>query len=257
METFPRQTLLTAAELMDVAIRRMEHITCRLQDKPLDPLETAGIPGDIRQLKKDYLALDDALQQSLFLISDQWPSIENNRIRLGQLRGFADGFGRFCKAVTAFDDAVIANESVAIEFMGHYEASREYAALAALYAGLFRSIFDAVQSLLPAPKPHLTPLQGLCEDMQDYFTGKTDKDLEDALLKGVNGGPKGIWNGTLTQATYFGRHFKVSARIMNMLFFFTDTKGNPAKAHFTKYKANKITPETPFAVLLSKYPRKG
>lgn len=256
METFPRQTLLTAAELMDVAIRRMEHITCRLQDKPLDPLETAGIPGDIRQLKKDYLALDDALQQSLFFISDQWPAIENNRARLGELRSFADDFGRFCSTVTAFDDAVIAHESMAIQLLGHYEASREYAALASLYAGLFRSIFDAVQSMLPAPKTRLSPLQGLCEDMQDYFTGKTDKDLEDALLRGLPGGPKGNWNGTLTQATYFGLHFKVTAQIMNRLFFFTDKYGRPTKAHFSRYKSTRITPDTPFALLLSKYPRK-
>lgn len=247
---------MTVSELMDSSILRMERITRSLRGDPLDKLEAAGVPGDIRQMKKDYLSLDDALQQSLFLISDQWPSIENNRIRLGQLRGFADGFGRFSKAVTAFDDAVIANESVAIDLMGHYEASREYAALAALYAGLFRSIFDAVQSLLPAPKPHLTPLQGLCEDLQDYFTGKTDKDLEDALLRGLPGGPKGNWNGTLTQATYFGLHFKVTAQIMNRLFFFTDKYGRPTKAHFSRYKSTRITPDTPFALLLSKYPRK-
>lgn len=204
METFPRQTLLTAAELMDVAIRRMEHITCRL----------------------------------------------------GELRSFADDFGRFCSTVTAFDDAVIAHESMAIQLLGHYEASREYAALASLYAGLFRSIFDAVQSMLPAPKTRLSPLQGLCEDLQDYFTGKTDKDLEDALLRGLPGGPKGNWNGTLTQATYFGLHFKVTAQIMNRLFFFTDKYGRPTKAHFSRCKSTRITPDTPFALLLSKYPRK-
>lgn len=222
----------------------------------MDPLEMAGIPGDILQLREGYASLDSTLQHAFFFISDQWPSIENNRIRLGELRSFANDFDRFCSAVTAFDDAVIAHESLAFQLLGPYEASREYAALASLYAGLFRASFDAAQSMLPVPKPRLGPLQGLCEDLQDYFTGKTDKDLEDALLRGLPGGPKGNWNGTLTQATYFGLHFKVTAQIMNRLFFFTDKYGRPTKAHFSRYKSTRITPDTPFALLLSKYPRK-
>jgi hypothetical protein len=249
--------LIAAAQRFDDAILCLGSVTRRLQGEKMDPLEMAGIPGDILRLREGYASLDTTLRLAFFFISDQWPSIENNRIRLGELHDFAGSFSRFCGAVTSFDDAVIANESLAFQLMGPYEASREYAALASLYAGLFRPIFDAAQSILPVPKPHLSPLQGLCEDLRDYFTGKTDKDLEDALLKGINGGPKGIWNGTLTQATYFGRHFKVSARIMNMLFFFTDTNGKPAKAHFTKYPADKISEQDPLAIILSNYPRKG
>lgn len=249
--------LITAAQRLDDAILSLGRVTRRLRGEKMDPLEIAGIPGDILRLREGYASLDTTLQQSLFFISDQWPSIENNRIRLGELRSFANDFGRFCSAVTAFDDAVIANESMAFQLLGPYEASREYAALASLYAGLFRSSFDAAQSMFPAPKPRLSPLQGLCEDLQGYFTGKTDKDLEDALLRGLPGGPKGNWNGTLTQATYFGLHFKVTAQIMNRLFFFTDKYGRPTKAHFSRYKSNRIVPDNPFALILSKYPRKG
>ena len=248
---------MTVAELLGSAILRIDRITRNLRGEQMDKLEAAGIPGDILKMKEEYAALDKSLQRSLIFIQDQWPAIENNRARLGELRSFADGFGRFCSTVTDFDDAVIADEPSAWKLLGEYEASREYATLAGKYAGLLRPAFEYEQSVRPGQKPHLSPLQGLCEDLQDYFTGKTDKDLEDALLKGIHGGPKGCWNGTLTQATYFGQHFKVSAQVMNMLFFFTDSKGQRAKAHFTKYKADKISPGTPFAVLLSKYPRKG
>lgn len=248
---------MTVAELLGSAILRIDRVTRSLRGEQMDKLESAGIPGDILKLKEEYATLDDSLQKALFYINDQWPAIENNRARLGELRSFADDFGRFCSTVTAFDDAVIADEPSAWKLLGEYEASREYATLAGKYAGLLRPAFEYEQSVRPGQKPRLSPLQGLCEDLQDYFTGKTDKDLEDALLKGIHGGPKGYWNGTLTQATYFGQHFKVSAQVMNMLFFFTDSKGQRAKAHFTKYKADKISPGTPFAVLLSKYPRKG
>ena len=248
---------MTVAELLGSAILRIDRITRNLRGEQMDKLEAAGIPGDILKMKEEYAALDNSLQRSLIFIQDQWPAIENNRARLGELRSFADGFGRFCSTVTDFDDAVIADEPSAWRLLGEYQASREYVTLAGKYAGLLRPAFEYEQSVRPGQKPHLSPLQGLCEDLQDYFTGKTDKDLEDALLKGIHGGPKGCWNGTLTQATYFGQHFKVSAQVMNMLFFFTDSKGQRAKAHFTKYKADKISPGTPFAVLLSKYPRKG
>ena len=249
--------LITAAQRFDDAILCLGRVTRRLRGEKMNPLEMAGIPGDILRLREGYASLDTTLRLAFFFISDQWPSIENNRIRLGELHDFAGSFSRFCGAVTSFDDAVIANESLAFQLMGPYEASREYAALASLYAGLFRPIFDAAQSILPVPKPHLSPLQGLCEDLRDYFTGKTDKDMEEALLRGLPGGPKGNWNGTLTQATYFGQHFKVTAQVMNRLFFFTDKYGRPTKAHFSRYKSNRIVPDNPFALILSKYPRKG
>lgn len=248
---------MTVAELLGSAILRIDRITRSLRGEQMDRLEAAGIPEDILKMKEEYAALDDSLQLSVFFINDQWPAIENNRARLGELRCFADGFGRFCSTVTAFDDAVIADEPSAWKLLGEYEASREYATLAGKYTSLLRPAFEYEQSVRPGQKPRLSPLQGLCEDLQDYFTGKTDKDLEDALLKGLPGGPKGTWNGTLTQATYFGQHFKVSAQTMNKLFSFTGKYGQPEKAHYTKYKANKILPESPFAVLLSKYPRKG
>lgn len=248
---------MTVAELIGSAILRIDRITRSLRGEQMDKLEAAGIPGDIHRLKEEYASLEDSLQQSLIFINDQWPSIENNRARLSEIRSFADSFGRFCSTVTEFDDAAIADEPAAEKLLGTYQASREYVTLAGKYADLFHPAFEYEQSVRPGHKPRLSPLQGLCEDLQDYFTGKTDKDLEDALLKGIHGGPRGTWTGTLTQATYFGQHFKVSALVMNKLFSFTNTYGQPASAHFTRYKADKITPENPFAALLSKYPRKG
>ena len=248
---------MTVAELLGSAILRIDRVTRSLRGEQMDKLESAGISGDILKLKEEYAALDDSLQQSLFYINDQWPAIENNRARLGELRSFADDFGRFCSTVTAFDDAVIADEPSAWRLLGEYQASREYATLAGKYAGLLRPAFEYEQSVRPGQKPHLSPLQGFCEDLQDYFTGKTDKDLEDALLKGLPGGHRGTWTGTLTQATYFGQRFNVSAQVMNKLFSFTGKYGQPVKAHFTRYKADKISSESPFAALLSKYPRKG
>lgn len=182
---------MTVAELLGSAILRIDRITRSLRGEQMDKLEAAGIPEDILKMKEEYATLDDSLQLSVFFINDQWPAIENNRARLGELRSFADGFGRFCSTVTAFDDAVIADKPSAWKLLGEYEASREYATLAGKYTSLLRPAFEYEQSVRPSQKSRLGPLQGLCEDLRDYFTGKTDKDLEDALLKGLPGGPKG------------------------------------------------------------------
>ena len=115
---------MTVAELLGSAILRIDRITRSLRGEQMDRLEAAVIPEDILKMKEEYATLDDSLQLSVFFINDQWPAIENNRARLGELRCFADGFGRFCSTVTAFDDAVIADEPSAWKLLGEYEASR-------------------------------------------------------------------------------------------------------------------------------------
>ena len=109
---------MTVAELLGSAILRIDRITRSLRGEQMDRLEAAGIPEDILKMKEEYATLDDSLQLSVFFINDQWPAIENNRARLGELRSFADGFGRFCSTVTAFDDAVIADEPSAGRIRG-------------------------------------------------------------------------------------------------------------------------------------------
>lgn len=90
--------------------------------------------------------------------------------------------------------------------------------------------------------------------MQAYFEGLTDQDLEDVLYHRTLGAHKGTWKGTLTQATYFGKHFKTTAQVMNRLFHFYGEDHLPRQAHFTKYPADKISEQDPLAIILSNYP---
>lgn len=256
METQERDTLLQVAGLLNPATVRIERITRAIRKEPLDKLESAGIPGDIRSLRDEYAPLDDSLRSSCQQLRENWPAVQNNRGLLYELRLFEDTFSSFTHAIRDFDDAVTADETAAIRLLGDYEASREYTILAAQYTRELQPAFDYEHSLHSEPRIKLSPLQGLCEEMSGYYQGKTDQELEDAILRDTYGGPRGIWTGTLTQATYFGQHFKISAQVMNKLFSFYGENGQPRKAHFTRYPATKITSTDPLAIILSKYPRK-
>ena len=247
---------MNVADLMGSATLRMERVTRAIRSEKMDKLEVAGIPGDIRSLREDYAALDDALFSSCRHLRDNWPAFQNNRGLLYELRLFEDSISTFNKAAQAFDDAVTADEPSALRLLADYEASREYAMLSARYTPLLQPAFSYEHSLRSFPAEKHTPLQGLCAEMSGYFQGKTDQELEDALLRGNYGGPRGIWTGTLTQATYFGRHFGVTAQVMNKLFTFYGENSQPRKAHFTQYPPTKITSTDPLAIILSKYPRK-
>ena len=257
METQSRETLLDVAGLLNPATMRIERLTRAIRKEPVDRLEAAGIPGDIRMLREEYTTLEDVLRCSCIRLRDQWPDIQNNRGRLFELQCFESSFSRFCSAIHDFDDAVTADEPAADNILQEYQASREYAILASKYALLLYPAFEYEHSLNTKTKARKTPLQGLCEEMSAYFQGKTDHDLEDALLYGSCGGPRGLWKGTLTQATYFGLHFKVTAQVMNKLFNFYGEDNRPRKAHYTKYPATKIHESDPLAIILSKYSRKG
>ena len=257
METQSRETLLDVAGLLNPATMRIERLTRAIRKEPVDRLEAAGIPGDIRMLREEYTTLEDVLRCSCIRLRDQWPDIQNNRGRLFELQCFESSFSRFCSAIHDFDDAVTADEPAADNILQEYQASREYAILASKYAILLYPAFEYEHSLRAIPQQKQTPLQGLCADMAAFFQGKTDAELEDALLQGTYGGPRGLWKGTLTQATYFGRHFHVSAQVMNKLFNFYGEDSQPRKAHYTKYPAARIHESDPLAIILSKYPRKG
>lgn len=245
---------MTVAELIGSATVRIERVTRSIRREEMDKLESAGIPGDIRWLREEYATLDDALRGSCCFIRDEWPAIQGNRGRLYELRLLEDSFSRFTSTVTGFDDAVTADEHSAEKLLGEYEASREYAILAAQYADLLQPAFSYEHSLRVTPAEKFTPLQGLCADMQAYFEGLTDRDLEDVLYHHTLGAHKGTWKGTLTQATYFGKHFKTTAQVMNRLFHFYGEDHLPRQAHFTKYPADKISEQDPLAIILSNYP---
>lgn len=172
---------MNVADLMGSATLRIERVTRAIRREPLDKLDSAGIPGDIRWLREEYATLDDALRGSCSFIRDEWPAIQGNRGRLYELRLLEDSFSRFTSTVTGFDDAVTADEHSAEKLLGEYEASREYAILAAQYADLLQPAFSYEHSLRVTQAEKLTPLQGLCTDMQAYFEGLTDQDLEDIL----------------------------------------------------------------------------
>ena len=124
---------MTVAELIGSATVRIERVTRSIRREEMDKLESAGIPGDIRWLREEYATLDDALRGSCSFIRDEWPAIQGNRGRLYELRLLEDSFSRFTSTVTGFDDAVTADEHSAEKLLGEYEASREYAILAAQY----------------------------------------------------------------------------------------------------------------------------
>ena len=247
---------MNVADMMESATLRIGRVARAIRREPLDKLESAGIPGDIRSLREDYAALGDALLRNCQQLRDNWPAFQNNRGHLYELRIFEDSFNSFTSAVQNFDDAVMTDEYAAEKILGDYQASREYAILSAQYAALLQPAFDYEHSLRRTPAEKPSPLQGLCAEMSGYFQGKTDQELEDALLNGNYGGPRGIWSGSLTHATYFGQHFNVSAQVLNRLFHFFGEDHTPRKAHFTKYPSTRITSLDPLAIILSKYPRK-
>jgi len=108
---------MNVADLMGSATLRMERVTRAIRSEKMDKLEVAGIPGDIRSLREDYAALDDALFSSCRHLRDNWPAFQNNRGLLYELRLFEDSISTFNKAAQAFDDAVTADEPSALRLL--------------------------------------------------------------------------------------------------------------------------------------------
>ena len=252
------KTLWETSKQIDSALRRLDYLTRGINGEITDPLEKAGLEHEPESFIDELPNLNDAFEGSYVLLRDNWKTIENNRVWLSEILAFRDKFQTFKDAVLAFDDLRIEKYERYREVVWNNELAMSLVVLAARAEEHLAAAFKYAEDTLPAlkPKSSVSPLQGLCEEMKAYFSGLTDKDLEDAILHGLNIGRKGDWIGKVTQGTYFGKHFGVTASRMNGIFNFYGEQNQPTKVHYTRYPADNIRPDDHIAVILSKYPHR-
>lgn len=250
------KTLWDTSELMKSVLVHVERLTRGIKGECTDPLEKIGLEHEPDCLIEDMQRLREAFTQSYELMRDNWKSIENNRVWMTEINEFAGKFREFCTAVLDFDDLCIESPDMADEVINDFDISPSLVLLAGEFDKMFKAPFKYAEEGLPEVSPKPTPLQGLCADMKEYFSGLTDKDLEDVIIRNVFCGVKGHWNGAITQGTYFGQHFGITAERMNRLFIFYGEDNQPTKVHYTRYPAKNIRPTDHIAVTLAKYPHR-
>lgn len=250
------KTLWDTTEQMRSVLVHVGRLTRGINGECNDPVEKIGLKHEPDCLVEDIGRLREAFEQSYALMRDNWKTIENNRVWMREINEFATNFREFCSAVMDFDDLCIVKPDMAEDVLKDLNISPSLILLTADYDEVFKAPFKYAEEGLPDAKPKLTPLQGICADMKDYFSGLTDKDLEDVIIRNVYCGAKGHWNGAITQGTYFGQHFGITAERMNRLFIFYGEDNQPTKVHYTRYPAKNIKPTDHIAVILAKYPHK-
>ena len=83
--------------------------------------------------------------------------------------------------------------------------------------------------------------------------GIEDHSLERAILHNDFPIFRGSWIGQKNEATYFGKHFRLSCEQMNMLFYFYGKNQKHIKLHYSRNDDDKIMESDEIAMILSEF----
>lgn len=247
------RTFITTAELLGSAVRALSVVSSAIDGGEGGPFGMAGVGRAVEWLEDGYCELDEAVGRLHEAIVEDWEHTENNRAKLDQLQRFRKEYNLFKEAVMRLDNAYIDFPKRAEEVTGNEQLSRSYIVMLCRWEEMFSVPFLTLDELQNRYKDEYRPYMGMEREMMDYFSGLNDLVLEDALLLHDFPAIHGIWKGPTTTATYFGRHFHLSAAQMNDIFDFYTRDGQRIKLNYSKYPDTHIGEDADIAHRLKKF----
>lgn len=241
------------AESINSAVRALNSLSDVIDCATDDPVKVHGCKGASRFLMDEFDEYSEMLLTAYRFIADDWEHIENNAARINELLNFFKAYNTLRDAVQRFDDCCIDNSDAAESFAGDIPLSQEYVMLLCKSDERFGFIRTFLADVEETHRGETTPYKGMSMAMIDFFDGLSDTQLEDALIMHEFPMFLGNWKGPLTNATYFGHHFRLSCLQMNKIFKFRNTEGEQVRLHYTRFPDTNIKETSGIAVVLKPY----
>lgn len=201
-------------------------------------------------LSELYPEVSCRLHESADYICDHWEQIINNGAKRHETSLFLDEYDSFREMAIKLDDWHIDN--IGKEFINQ-ETSFVTSNLIILIGEidrLFSYIFNEIKG---GSSTKATSLRGLTGRLSKYLFGIDDELLSKAILKRDFPVLKPTWIGKKNEATYFGKHFKLSCEDMNNIFLFQGKNRQAMKLNYSKNDDDKITAKDDIAMILSDF----
>ena len=213
----------------------------------------AAVSG-LSYLEDLHQEVDDNLQKISSFLNDEWERIEGNRARLHEISMFMDDYDRFRESVVRLDDWRIDNLGEDVMDRDGSDIGMDLMMTVGEFDKRFSFIFNFVrESIGNSIESRRKSLIGLAAKMSRFIYGIDDMILTKAILHKESPALKGTWIGRKNEATYFGKHFRLTCEEMNSLFFFRDKENKLIKLNYSKNDDDKIMESDEIAMILSEF----
>ena len=213
----------------------------------------AAVSG-LSYLEDLHQETDDNLQKVSSFLNDEWERIECNRARLHEISMFMGDYDRFRESVVRLDNWRIDNLGEGIMDCDGSDIGMDFIMTASEFDKRFSFIFKYVrESIGNTVESKRKSLIGLASKLSRFIYGIDDMILTKAILHKESPALKGTWVGRKNEATYFGKHFRLTCEDMNNLFFFRDKENKLIKLNYSKNDDDKIMESDEIAMILSEF----
>ena len=242
--------------IIDRTLGLLTKISCDMQEVLKSaPIYNIGIERlEIQRIKDQYPEVTVHLQNTYYFICDNWEKAESNPIFRHEIWLFTNEYNKFKDTVITlanhYDDYQEEVENTYGDCMIIYEY------LIAVHSSdiIFQEIFNRIQQLHKGTEERQAKFKGISKALKDYIKGTSDDYLASLILdRQITADTKPHWIGPRNEGTLFAEHFKLSQKLMNTAFQFTDRSGNPSPLQMQKDKANNIAESYGIWQILQKY----
>ncbi|MDY5356335.1 MAG: hypothetical protein SPG52_00110 [Candidatus Cryptobacteroides sp.] len=106
---------------------------------------------------------------------------------------------------------------------------------------IFQEIFNRIQQLHKGTEERQAKFKGISKAIKDYIKSTSDDYRASLILdRQITADNSPQWFVPRNEGTIFVEHFKLSQKLMNSAFLFTDRSGSPSPLQMQKDKTNNV-----------------
>ena len=242
--------------IIDSTLELLTKISCDMQEVlKSSPIYNIGIERlEIQRIKTQYPEVTAHLQNTYYFICDNWEKAESNPIFRHEIWLLTNEYNKFKDTVITLANHYDDHQEEVENTYGDSMIIYEYLIAIRNSDIIFQEIFNRIQQLHKGTEERQAKFKGISKALKDYIKGTSDDYLASLILdRQITADNRPQWIGPRNEGTLFAEHFKLSQKLMNSAFLFTDRSGNPSPLQMQKDKANNIAESYGIWQILQKY----
>ena len=242
--------------IIDSTLELLTKISCDMQEVlKSSPIYDIGIERlEIARIKEHYPEAIARLKNTYYFICDNWHTVETNPIFRHETWLFINEYNKFKDTVIKLANHYDDHQEELENTYGDCIIIYEYLTAIRNTDIIFQEIFARIPQLHKDTEERQAKFKGIAKALKDYIKGTSDDYLASLILdRQITVDTKPHWIGPRNEGTLFAEHFKLSQKLMNTAFQFTDRSGNPSPLQMQKDKANNIAESYGIWQILQRY----
>ena len=185
-------------------------------------------------IRDSYPLLRKRLYEVLDCIKEDWNTVIQNDLLCGEVKGLIEVCHTFHRKAFEFDEAMVVNPRLVEGLLGDAWMPRAYLVLMCEWEVEGTAIREYIQNNYGVGVRLDDPFRGIALRLRNFFTGVTDKDIEEFVMNGVSLAGKPRWMSNKRQAVVMGKLLGKSCKEMNDSFLFCKKDGTPMPLNYTQ-----------------------